>query len=115
MTAILNAGRELDALIAQKVMGQNYFINSFGFPEQGPLVSKEPPHYSTDIAAAWEIVQEMEKKHTEPGKWVGLSITAEDRGCWRATFWRKWSFGSSAPHAICLAALEAVRYQPEST
>ena len=68
----LEAGRELDALVAEKVMGWKYsqnapegcFCKSVGndkgwwkYPGLkgwacGPC-SDLPPHYSTDIAAAW--------------------------------------------------------------
>jgi hypothetical protein len=65
MTTELMAGRELDAEVARVVMGWTDIvvsdIGAFGHP----LILKPEwariivPHYSTDIGAAWEIVQRM--------------------------------------------------------
>lgn len=117
----MEPGRELDALIAEKVMGCRPEADTSG---DGPVCGcidrshsdklgwlKE---YSTDIAAAWEVVEKLRS----PSK-MFFEIRFEDK-CWSAQFYtakasvelvRRW-YGTglldSAPHAICLAALKAV-------
>jgi hypothetical protein len=63
------AGREMDALKAEKIMG--YTLSELSLPaypkyklfdiESGEFSGyvKEVPHYSTDIADAWEVVKRM--------------------------------------------------------
>ena len=65
----MEAGREMDALIAEKVMEWTAIskitpgisLDLIGTPPQGrpDLV----PHFSTDISAAWEVVKEMSAKN----------------------------------------------------
>jgi hypothetical protein len=45
----MNAGRELDALIAEKVFGQ-WLTSDRLYADHAPI-----PAYSTDIAAAWQV------------------------------------------------------------
>jgi hypothetical protein len=62
---VLKPGPELDALVAEQVMGWKHFPKPFGYPGtwERPDGSTEygllPPHYSTDIKSAWEIVEKM--------------------------------------------------------
>lgn len=119
----LPPGRELDALIAEKVMGWNKFTSH---PEgwtdvgEGPwfiipgeikceaVRSDEIPAYSTDIAAAWEVVEKMRVD--------GFNFqihNVNEQVNWVALFWKKGTVGDPylavevfAPHAICLAALK---------
>lgn len=60
------------------------------------------PRFSTDIAAAWLMV---EKFHA-----IGLEFAVGPRWCdvYRDHIQIVGVSGASAPHAICLAALEAV-------
>lgn len=52
------AGRELDAIVAEKVMGaRRYYADEVMYAHN--------PHYSTDIAAAWEIYKEMMTRNAE--------------------------------------------------
>lgn len=132
----MKPGRELDALIAEKVMGWKWFSRSDfirdpsdpGFtpwekrlyPPGFKCEWHVPPRgvqemqfdikpYSTDIAAAWEVVEKME------GVWdicsrargwvVGLAVRSE--GSDKIVY----AEGGTAPHAICLAALRAVGYE----
>lgn len=148
----LKPGRELDALIAEKVMGLSLFDPSpfwgkdhvhgqkhvdrcaicgarthtestqsaevLGLTPTGKLDHWfEPvplPIYSTDIAAAWQVVDHLTKQDIHlnvihhdssagafklPPGWA-CSITSRERG--------EIAFGISAPHAICLAALKLV-------
>ena len=72
------------------------------------------PSYSTDIAAAFEIVEKLRDQHME----LELSVVPKgapaypDDAQWLAGFSddgptnQEW--GATAPHAICLAALKAV-------
>jgi hypothetical protein len=62
----LQPGRELDVLIADKVMG-GYESKTIGFitypGSESSLEARadfdKVPHYSTDIAAAWEVVKKL--------------------------------------------------------
>lgn len=113
------AGLELDALIAEKVMGYErweedlWVATSDGFAD-------ELPHFSTDIAAAWEVVEKMRVQ----GVHLGVAPWGKDE--WEAfekmdhlNEARQWVssrgddcvhvFGvDTAPLAICRAALAAV-------
>jgi hypothetical protein len=112
----MNPGRELDALIAEKVMGFRYatpvkFVHD-GAEQTGvamtPSATYILPHYSTDIATAWSVVEKV----------VGFSrlydfyLYRYGDGEYTATFntskiYRGFSMESAA-HAICLAALKEV-------
>lgn len=68
----MQAGREMDTLIAEKVMG--YVLSALSLPAypkyklcdvaSGKFTgyAKNVPNYSTDIAAAWEVVKEIKKQ-----------------------------------------------------
>jgi hypothetical protein len=65
----MKAGRELDALIAERVMG--WHNNRDNPNESGmwgimdyradgsPVLAADFPEYSTDMAAAWEVVEKL--------------------------------------------------------
>lgn len=112
---ILDAGRQLDALVAEKVLK---FKLDYEFADiyNGPLVPGLRdqydemgilPHYSTDIAAAWEVVERMRSGgwRLELRDWVTY---------WSARFnsdpdsQGRFAKEEDVPHAICLAALKAV-------
>ena len=58
---MLEAGRELDALVAKHVIGLDcYGVELYRHDEFCAL--HNPPRYSTDIAAAWEVVEKMGTK-----------------------------------------------------
>ena len=107
----LEAGRELDALVAEQVMG---------FVDLGPLqladlryqkpttdgvvVLGRLPNYSTDIAAAWQVVEKISKLyHVEIENFDGgYGVTLDDYSqTWEA-------HAPTAPLAISRAALLAV-------
>ncbi|GAB7057397.1 hypothetical protein JCM16163A_41460 [Paenibacillus sp. YK5] len=108
------SGRELDVLVAEKVMRgtahtyvfNNKTINGMMVPiENGTRISRIP-HYSTDISAAWEVVEKMKRND-----WVFVinSISEE----WTALFYLDRIHEhevtcNSAPEAICKAALLAI-------
>lgn len=116
MSEEVAAGRELDALVAEKVMGllattggsgakTNYYARS---SEVAPW--ENTPHYSTDIAAAWLVVEAM------AGRDMQLSLDMFGGDPWWAEFAdRQYVKGAqatatTAPHAICLAALKAMEH-----
>ena len=120
----MNAGRKLDRLIAETILGLrvvetddcNGIDNLWVEParEENDLRS-----FSTDIAAAWEVVEAM-KSH--PRGVLTLVTPTDDCIKYRAFFSKKCfenldkypnqiGMGNTAPHAICLAALHAVGLQ----
>ncbi|MGH7452600.1 MAG: hypothetical protein ACRENG_14735, partial [bacterium] len=58
----LKAGRELDALIGRELFGTNYeFVyDDYLIPDpEDPIAYDVCPHYSTDIAAAWQVIEKL--------------------------------------------------------
>lgn len=117
----MKPGRELDALIAEKIMGwrrvgpdeppKSGWRSSTGYwhAEEDNAWEKGLPRYSTDIAAAWDVVDKI--KDIKPDHAFSLESY---KGKWSADFVLKdydnYNCGegaSSAPLAICLAALRA--------
>lgn len=123
----MDAGRELDALVAEKVMGFNKVTEI--------VVDHEPPHelyrapdgrgyypnriplYSTSIADAWQVVEKLARE----GKHLALQApgSLDMNECYRR--FKQWTAdftydidsegrADTAPLAICLAALKAVGY-----
>lgn len=92
----MNPGRELDALIAERVMG--------GKTKCTEIPGYEfIPNYSEDIAAAWEVVEKLKKPRPI------FNLECDQRlGRWNANFYGAAAEGDTAPHAICLAALAAL-------
>ena len=109
----MSPGRDLDRLIAEKVMGRKVY---------GDRISRESPEldipecwlprYSTDISAAWEVLEKV-CEGTDWSPQVGLKSCMMFGG-----FVNDWGLkptknvmiteAESAPHAICLAALKAM-------
>lgn len=124
----MKPGCELDALVAEKVMGWTSSVVPFG-EHKMPLignpklqdnehyllaanVSPYPP-YSTDISAAWEVVEILRVK--ERALILEYLIGVKK---WEVAFVdypsiKKWAVrDEEAPLAICLAALKAVGVEP---
>lgn len=117
----LKPGRELDALIAEKVMGlklescKPFSVSSIGGPG-----GHWAPYYSTDIAAAWEVFGRLEGAIISKwyGKWCCSNACTEMWGCYfdepeetlnqLLNYRDYFTQADTAPHAICLAALKAV-------
>ncbi len=112
---MIEPGRELDLLIAKKVMGcyvrRNFKgcfdlvipggVNCIDFiEEEGAWFSV--PHYSTNIAAAWEVVEKLGNDFFELSR--GGSGLSDG---WSALTAEGDAWAETAPHAICLAALKA--------
>lgn len=114
----MQAGREMDALVAEKIMGftvryvlGRYQVALFDVEtkERVPGIFKTLPHYSTDIAAAMEVVGNL---YSMPNTKIEISwgsminpreiLVRIDRG--------QVSYGvaDTLPLAICRAALKVV-------
>ena len=125
----MKAGREMDALIAEKVfdyerMTEQHWSEAMGYKNDGShneriIVSCKTrdsikllnhryasfaPNYSTSIAAAWDVLEKLSLM----GIYMRIS-NVNGVGRFRvATEDRMTDFHTSAPHAICEAALKAV-------
>lgn len=122
----MQAGRELDALVAEKVMGWKWCENDIGKESLQPpseeyafLSPNHPvfwadekgytkimPHYSTNIADAWKVVEKMRENF-----WVQVDVgdiilcSMGEYGFVCSTIQAE---AETAPLAICLAALKAM-------
>jgi len=123
----MKPGRELDALVAEKVMGwkdckvhPDPKFAAAGLCGLKPNRLPNPiewgiapvPHHSTDIKAAWEVVEKLKGKELShltltywpvPDEWSCEDAQNEDNP-------KIGAVAKTAPHAICLAALKAVGY-----
>ena len=128
----MKAGRELDALVAEKVMGWTWDGKTAWSPTGSRLwmVRKDPywwlPYYSTDIAAAWEVVEKLvllencQLTRNTKGEWAGENgLYAVTRLCHDPIGsigeLKRVSLGEgeTMPHAIALAALKTVGHKLE--
>lgn len=109
------AGRVLDGVVAKRVMGlQNVGWWLSGEMRHGPQHRAEiVPYYSTDIAAAWEVVEKMMLREDVPGfeinvfKHEGVTHYCVEFGaCWKGCIYAEVE-ADTAPLAICRAALAA--------
>lgn len=115
----LNAGRELDAAVAERVMGWTRTHETHRLHGRTYLRGAAPatgrlqavPAYSTDIAAAWLVVEKLREHGWFP------SVQAQEEcgqlgGRWLCEVDPRFSFidgdGSTAPLAVCRAALAAM-------
>ncbi len=124
---IMKAGRELDALVAEKVMGwEKFSIHDEGAsPEWTALMRSRGytwmwkqkecckwdeiqscPPYSTDVKAAWEVVEKINGHRLII---IPLfSSDADEWESWRVELDREETCARTFPLAICLAALKSV-------
>lgn len=131
----MKPGREADAIVAEKVMGhtvewgKTWTLDDWsstdncteehgpGIPRgQGMHIANPPresvPEYSTDIAAAWEVVEKVEATgrwlwlSRGPGGWIAAFSAAENQ----AVPLHAKASASTAPLAICLAALSITEH-----
>jgi hypothetical protein len=104
----MKPGRELDALVAEKVMGFDVYPNNSEFLPADTMAIKfnNVPCYSTDIAAAWDVRAKMlergYKLELRSDSFGSIANFYNDRD----NNWCKEYL--DAPHAICLAALKAM-------
>jgi hypothetical protein len=126
----MKPGRGLDALVAEKVMGleapapwpENVKLNpsdaldavvARGYAE-AVLRFSEPKPYSTDIKAAWEVVERIWK--LRDARFGHLEVSRDAVVGWYCRLAVSpgpcnpfvYQVADTAPHAICLAALEAL-------
>jgi hypothetical protein len=101
--------RERDTLVAEKVMGW-VVTGEFGYPNRndgniGSLTQKIP-HYTTSIADAWQVVEKMHQTHMvaifADKEYTVHMIPKVTIRCFNE------AITSTAPEAICIAALRAV-------
>jgi hypothetical protein len=125
----VKAGRELDALVAEKVMGKTIIYLRTALLDREPFIECDPeqgshlsllPWYSTDIAAAWEVVEKLASVVYEAAdsSWqqtVRVYSCPTAANCWHCEISREFgrgenclATGDTASEAICLAALAAV-------
>jgi hypothetical protein len=131
----LEAGRELDILIAERIFGWVWVVatawNARWLCEPDRYQTANPkwpkwdgstevlvrypqqcepdehgylPQYSSDIAAAWEVVEKMK----------AFSLGQRVDGSWQCWWWQgvhMGAHGETAPLAICRAALKALSAQ----
>lgn len=126
----MEAGRELDALVAEKIMKANKFEVTFveAVDQDTKTVRMatrfEYPSYSIDIAAAWEVVEKLPRWHFNLERVAnfhdeyrkinsGWTFMVTMKTVWPGVSGEDIIVKSvvSAPHAICLAALKAVGHE----
>lgn len=100
----MKPGHELDELIAQKVFGAIRKINDCSI--------YEVKHYSTDISAAFEVIEKLLEKNFR------LNIMPAEKDSWIISVVKGWDLepihvvhSKTPSHAICLAALKAIGYK----
>lgn len=126
-------GRALDSVIAEKVMGWR----SVGYDEIGRILGTSPenasgimwevPHYSTNIADAWTIIEKLTKE-----TWVAIEVVCRPQKADAGYAWENGNqymidvvhggqgaypgpriFSNSAPFGICLVSLQLGNYKGE--
>jgi hypothetical protein len=123
----MEAGREMDALIAEKIFGLAWLRGQYGKYEYlrqdddtkyacakllatGELFpNKTLPKYSTDIAAAWQVVEKMSSRKDWDEHPVCIVRNYAFKDMWTVEL-RDYDFDATAetaPLAICRAALLA--------
>ena len=117
----LTTRRELDAQIAEQVFGEKYdFCEEFDDycrPDpDDPVAYDCCPDYSTDISAAWKVVERILSMTPQQDFHIEHWYHAEDESsgwqvssCYELGEWKDWVQAEMLPLAVCLAALKAVR------
>lgn len=108
------AGRELDAEIARIVFGRTIEMRTIRSVRGNRQEPRGPlPAYSTDIAAAWQVVEKFKAEHHHFDVQVAFDLSGNAVGYnARAANARKVG-AATAPLAICLAALAATHTDTE--
>ena len=117
----LKAGRELDALVAEKILGGRYefleLVGDYCRPDpEDPIAYDCCPRYSIDISAAWQVVEKLltmtpqqdlhiEHWYHEGDESSGWQVSS----CYELGEWKDWVQAEILPLAICLAALKVSR------
>ena len=116
--------REIDKLIAEKVMGWTYLEKAKLNGHSGtdwtgitPTLSRQSiPTYTTDVAAAWTVIKKLKDRDGHPNYlWLSYQgdavLTKHNSSHWLCAFASPEQFraeADTAPMAIALAALAAV-------
>jgi hypothetical protein len=123
----------LDRLVAERVFGWTVVASSDGEPiwsndcgtplafQYASAPVKFGPNFSTEIAAAWEVVEHLRKQTKDDGtrKWL-VSIIDKEDGLWECVIYEigmydvAWEEHASPAMAICIAALR-LNNVPEAT
>ena len=113
----MKAGRELDALIAEKVFEEEV-VYIGGHPHltegEGNYLGGDCPHFSTQIADAWLVVEKLKNTNYNFGINIQTIIDLDGGlhdawGCYFCDDDMDYETEEdTAPLAICLAALKAV-------
>lgn len=100
----MQAGIALDILVAEQVMGKKVYAGHTKSSSPQVLTTSEVPYYSTDISAAWKVVDWMFSNG-----WLRQRIIRSMDGVWSVCFGLTGTFvdADNAPEAICKAALVA--------
>lgn len=111
----MQAGPELDALVAEKVMGWKLHKEGRAWKWWDiPLISPhheqydghdDQPPYSTDPAAAWEVVEKMRERWSV---YVNALDDPRECGCVVGKTWREpeaAAIGPTMPVAVCRCAV----------
>src|SRR3990167_9984414 len=104
----LEAGRELDAMIADRVMG--FSFNSYGHSftghgHPGWHALDKLPAFSNNIAAAWQVVEKM---RLSPWRWFEMAHRPSGYMCNMTGNVQHSIYAPTAPLAICKAAPKAL-------
>lgn len=121
----LEPGREIDCLIAEKIMGwkviEGSYINSVYIVGDDDYKEIGSCNFSTDISAAWEVVEKMKELHYDTAelyrftdnKWLVKFVCSYGPCPYHNNPENTWHGSSvtaqTAPEAICKAALLAVQ------
>ncbi len=144
MRARIKAGRGLDALVAREIMGWTRSAESDvdGVGEKPGGTAESPlPRFSTDIGAAWQLLEELQGMNYIVRLWSPNedSTTADvPAGGWECSVWKYLDRrtgrdanprdipaqfcqeiaadgqAETAALAICLAALKAYGFHPDT-
>lgn len=116
-TEELQAGRRLDAEIAERIFGHQVTWLATALSASAPHYEREGQHgyaslpaYSTDVAAMWLVVERLR----EQGRMVSLNWLPDSKEWYASVYPPPGEFGApfhgygdTAPFALCEAALLA--------
>ncbi len=114
------AGGKLDALIAEKLFGDKFeFHKTFdGYYRpwvEDPIAFEPCPDYSTDISAAWKVVEKLltllpnQDFHIEHWRDDGTETSGwQVSSCYELGEWKDWIRAETLPLAVCSAALKSI-------
>lgn len=106
----MDPGRELDVLIAKTLFSDSVPLYVCG-------ATDKLPHYSTDIAAAWGVLEKFHYPKIEFEHFIAKWICSISEPCTLSMTSGKidriehCATAETAPHAICLAALKVLNME----